>query len=132
MRKRAQTKRKRNASVEQQISKLLQVPLMLLLLFLHRPVPGLAWGERGHELINAAAVDNLPEPLRSYFRARKVYLVEHASDPDLLAHDDAAERPHHYTDLDAEDTFPFLNLRRQFVLERAAPKHWQLPHGDSI
>ena len=95
-------------------------------------MPGLAWGDRGHKLINAAAVENLPEPLRSYFRARKAYLVEHALDPDLLAHDDAAERPHHYTDLDADDSFPFLNLRRQFVLERAAPRPWQLPHGDSI
>jgi hypothetical protein len=83
-------------------------------------------------LINAAAVENLPEPLRSYFRARKAYLVEHAVDPDLLAHDDAAERPHHYTDLDGDDSFPFLNLRRQFVLERAEPKRWQLRNGDSI
>jgi hypothetical protein len=111
---------------------LLEVPLILLLLIVHRPVPGLAWGDRGHQLINAAAADNLPEPLRSYFRARKVYLVEHASDPDLLAHDDPAERPHHYTDLDAYDTYPFPSLRRQFVLEKAMPKPWQLRNGDSL
>jgi len=111
---------------------LLEVPLMLLLLFVQRPVPGLAWGDRGHQLINAAAVDNLPQPLRAYFRARKVYLVEHASDPDLLAHDDPAERPHHYTDLDADDTYPFPRLRQQFVLEKALPKPWQLRNGDSI
>jgi hypothetical protein len=110
----------------------LQVPVMLLLALANLPVPGLAWGERGHRLINAAAVDNLPEPLRSYFLARKEYLVEHAIDPDLLASDDASERPHHYTDLDADDSFPFLNLRRQFVVERAGPTRWQLPHGDSI
>jgi hypothetical protein len=108
------------------------VSVILLLVFAQRPVPGLAWGDRGHQLINAAAVDNLPEPLRSYFRARKVYLLEHASDPDLLAHDDPAERPHHYTDLDADDTFPFPYLRRQFVLEKAPPAPWQLQHGDSI
>jgi len=114
------------------VSRWLQAPVILLLVLAQRSVPGLAWGDRGHTLINAAAVEDLPEPLRSYFRARKVYIVEHASDPDLLAHDDDAERPHHYTDLDAEDTFPFLNLRRQFVLEKAAPKCWQLPHGDSI
>jgi hypothetical protein len=113
-------------------SRWLRVPVILLLALATRPAPGLAWGDRGHKLINAAAVENLPEPLRSYFRARKAYLVEHALDPDLLAHDDPAERPHHYTDLDADDAFPFLNLRRQFVLERAAPKPWQLPHGDSI
>jgi hypothetical protein len=83
-------------------------------------------------LINAAAVENLPEPLRSYFRMRKTYLVEHASDPDLLAENDAAERPHHYTDADADDSYPFPNLRRQFVLQRAAPRPWQLRNGDSI
>jgi hypothetical protein len=112
--------------------KWLQVPLILLLALATLPVWGLAWGDRGHKLLNAAAVENLPEPLRSYFRTRKTYLVEHALDPDLLAHDDAAERPHHYTDLDADDSFPFLNLRRQFLVERAAPRPWQLPHGDSI
>jgi len=110
----------------------LQVPVILLLALATLPAPGLAWGGRGHRLINAAAVENLPEPLRSYFRARKTYLVEHALDPDLLGKDDAAERPHHYTDLDADDTFPFLNLRRQFVQEGAGPRRWQLAHGDSI
>jgi len=113
-------------------SRCLLVAVILLLVFAQRPVPGLAWGDRGHKLINAAAVDNLPEPPRSYFRARKVYLLQHASDPDLLAHDDPAERPHHYTDLDANDSFPFSSLRRLFVLERAPPAAWQLRHGDSI
>jgi hypothetical protein len=110
----------------------LQVAVMLLLALANLAVPGLAWGERAHKLINAAAVENLPEPLRSYFLARKEYLVEHAMDPDLLASDDASERPHHYTDLDADDSFPFLNLQRQFVEKRAGPAPWQLPHGDSI
>jgi len=106
--------------------------LFLLLALATLPAPGSAWGDRGHKMINAAAVENLPEPLRSYFRTHKTYLVEHASDPDLLARDDAAERPHHYTDADADDSYPFPNLRRQFVLERAAPKPWQLRNGDSI
>ena len=110
----------------------LRTVVILLLAIACRPQPGWAWGDRGHKLVNAAAVDNLPQPLRSYFEARKVFLVEHASDPDLLAHDDAAERPHHYTDMDADDTYPFPNLRRQFVLERAAPMFWQLRNGDSL
>jgi len=113
-------------------SRWVRVPVILLLALATRPVGGLAWGDRGHKMINAAAVENLPEPLRSYFRTRQAYLVEHALDPDHLAQDDAAERPHHYTDLDAYDSFPFLNLRRQFVLERAAPKSRQLRYGDSI
>jgi len=110
----------------------LRVAAALVLAIAYPPEPGLAWGDRGHKLANAAAVDILPEPLRSYFQPRKVYLVDHASDPDLLAHDDAAERPHHYTDLDADDAYPFPNLRRRFVLERAAPMFWQLRNGDSL
>jgi hypothetical protein len=110
----------------------LQVVVILTLAVVYQPEPGLAWGDGGHKLVNAAAIDNLPQPIRSYFAARKVYLIEHASDPDLLAHDDAAERPHHYTDLDADDTYPFPNLRRRFVLERAAPMFWQLRNGDSL
>jgi hypothetical protein len=110
----------------------LPVPVILFMVLANLPVPGLAWGEQGHKLINAAAVENLPEPLRSYFLVRKAYCVEHAIDPDLLAHDDPAERPHHYTDLDADDIYPFLNLRRQFVVEKAGPTPSQLAHGDSI
>jgi hypothetical protein len=110
----------------------LRAVAVVLLAIAYWPEPGVAWGDRGHKLINAAAVDSLPEPPRAYFEARKVFLVEHASDPDLLAHDDAAERPHHYTDLDADDAYPFPNLRRQFVLERAAPMFWQLRNGDSL
>ena len=56
-------------------SRWLQVPAILLLVLATLPVPGLAWGDRGHKLINAAAVENLPEPLRSYFRGRKAYLI---------------------------------------------------------
>jgi len=110
----------------------LQVRAALLLALASLPVPGLAWGERGHKLINAAAAENLPEPLRAYFVARKAYWIDHANDPDLLASEDPAERPHHYTNLDADDSFPFLNLRRQFVEEKAGPTPLQLRHGDSI
>ena len=110
----------------------LRPAVVLLLAVVCGPAPGLAWGDRGHKLINAAAVDNLPQPIHDYFAAHKLYLIDHASDPDLLAHDDAAERPHHYTDLDADDTYPFPNLRRQFVQARAAPLFWQLRNGDSL
>jgi hypothetical protein len=83
--------------------------------------------------VNAAAVENLPEPLRSYFRARKFYLVEHATDPDLLARDEPAERPHHFTEIEGYGTFPFLEFERRFVEERMGPPQAsELRHGDSI
>ncbi len=61
------------------------------------------WGRRGHEIANQRAIENLPEPLRAYFRSRASYLAEHASDPDLLGQSDPSEKPHHYTDGDAYD-----------------------------
>jgi hypothetical protein len=103
--------------------------LILALLFLS--VPGLAWGERAHEMVNAAAVETLPEPLRSYFRTRKVFLVEHAIDPDRLARQDTQERPHHFTEVDAYDSFPFISFQRRFLVERMSPPP-ALNHGDSI
>ena len=92
----------------------------------------LAWGERGHRVVNTAAVNNLPEPLKSYFRAHLDYLVEHASDPDYLARENPQERPHHYTEVEAYDSYPFAAFRAQFVDQRRGPSGRQLEHGDSV
>ncbi|HEV2495569.1 MAG TPA: S1/P1 nuclease [Terriglobia bacterium] len=105
---------------------------LLLATMAIQPSPVRAWGHRGHQLVNAAAIENLPEPLRSYFRSHREFLVEHAVDPDVLARDDPAERPHHYTEVEAYDTYPFANFRKQFVDERRPPTSAQLKHGDSI
>ena len=94
--------------------------------------PAQAWGERGHRIVNAAAVENLPEPLRSYFRAREAFLIDHAIDPDLLAQDNPEERPHHYTEVEAYDMYPFARFRKQFVDERRRPSPAQVRHGDSV
>jgi hypothetical protein len=104
---------------------------MIALLILSSAVPGRAWGEQAHRLVNAAAVENLPEPLRAYFRARKAYLVEHAIDPDLLARDDPEERPHHYTEADAYEPDPYSRFGKIFLVERRAPSSLELQHGDS-
>lgn len=105
---------------------------LLVTAILMKPLPARAWGHRGHQLVNAAAIENLPEPLRSYFRTRREFLVEHASDPDILARDEPAERPHHYTEVEAYDPYPFVNFRKQFVDEHQSPTPAQLKHGDSI
>lgn len=105
---------------------------LLLAMLVFRPPLARAWGHRGHQLVNAAAIENLPEPLRSYFRTRHEFLVQHASDPDVLARDEPAERPHHYTEVEAYDVYPFTNFRKEFVVERRPPTPAQLKHGDSI
>jgi hypothetical protein len=83
-------------------------------------------------MVNALAAENLPEPLRSYFRARKPYFVEHASEPDELSQANSAERPHHYTDADADDRYPFPRLRQHFVEQRRGPTALERRNGDSI
>jgi hypothetical protein len=83
-------------------------------------------------LVNAAAVENLPEPQRTYFHARKIYLMGHASDPDDLAKQDRGEGPHHYTDAEAYEKYPFPKLRQQFVEEGRGPTEKQAREGTSI
>ena len=110
------------------------IPRLLLLAFLVLASArlGRPWGNQAHQMVNAMAVENLPEPLRSYFRARKTYLVEHASDPDQLAGENPRERSHHYTDPEAYDRDPFPKLKKQFVDDRRGPTQLELRNGDSI
>ena len=75
---------------------------------------------------------NLPEPLKSFLRARLSYLLEHASDPDHLAREDPEEKPHHYTEVEAYDSYPFAEFEAQFVDQHRAPSARQLQHGDSV
>lgn len=96
------------------------------------PIPASAWGERAHQIVNAAAVENLPDPLRSYFRARKAILVEHAIDPDLLAREKPEEHRHHFTEPEAYGRYPFSNFRKRFVDERRGPSPFEIKYGDSV
>jgi hypothetical protein len=105
---------------------------VLIAVLVSGATPSLAWGDLAHKIVNAAAIENLPEPLRAYFRARKIYFLEHASDPDLLARQDPAEVPHHYTEIEAYDRYPFRQFERRFVTEHWSPAPSELSHGDSI
>jgi len=102
------------------------------LVFQSAAATGWSWGNQGHEIINRAAIQSLPEPLRDWFEARAEYLVIHASDPDALAHNDAEERPHHYTDADAYDRFPFARLREQFAVEHRPPSAVEMRNGTAL
>lgn len=105
---------------------------LLLVMVLTAASPAWPWGSQAHQWVNARAVENLPEPLRSYFRARESYLLEHASDPDIISSKDASERPHHYTDAEAYEKDPFPRLRKQFVEEGRPPTFIEKRNGDSI
>src|SRR6266567_9326721 len=95
--------------------------LAVLVLLLATSPFGRPWGTQAHQLVNAQAVENLPEPLRGYFRARKIHLVEHAVDPDLLAQNNASQGLHHFTDADAYDKDPFPTLRKHFLEQGRGP-----------
>lgn len=105
---------------------------LLIAILVSGATPALAWGGLAHQMVNAAAIEDLPEPIRSYFRTRKIYLLEHASEPDLVAHQDPAEGPHHYTEIEAYDRYPFRQFERRFVTEHWSPAPSELSHGDSI
>lgn len=94
------------------------------------PLPARAWGEWAHRRVNTEAIENLPEPLRSYFRARKSFFVENASQPDWLAAHSAEERRHHFVEVEAYDADPFAGFEQQFVREGRGVSPTQLPHGD--
>lgn len=105
---------------------------LILCALLVCPAFAAAWGREAHEMITAAAIRTLPEPLRGYFHGRQFYLVEHASDPDALASENPAERRHHFADVDAYAPYPFVKFRRQFVVERRPPTQIESKHGDAM
>ncbi|MGH9358632.1 MAG: hypothetical protein ACRD1O_05605 [Terriglobia bacterium] len=94
------------------------------------PVSVRAWGRQAHEMINAAAIHDLPEPLRSYFRRRQFDLVEGASEPDALARGNPAEERHHFVNADAYGSCPFRRLQEQFVFKRLGPDPNEVRNGD--
>lgn len=104
---------------------------MAVLLLACASVAG-AWGREAHEMITAAAIGALPQPLCGYFRAHQFYLVEHASDPDDLAGGDRAEQVHHFSDLDAYGAYPFRAVERQFVVEDKPPTRVEIENGDAL
>lgn len=94
--------------------------------------PLFAWGNQGHQMVNAAAIALLPEPLRAYFQSHHAYLIDHASDPDQRAQELRSEGPHHFTDMDVYGAYPFAALRRAFVEERQRVDPSLERDGDSL
>ena len=49
------------------------------------PSPAAAWGFETHKFIVSRAIDVLPDELRPFFQANRVFVVEHCIDPDFGA-----------------------------------------------
>ena len=67
-----------------------------------------AWGFAAHRIVNARAVETLPEPMRGFYRANAAWLAEHAIDPDLER--ESTSDPDHFVDMDAFGAWPFRDI----------------------
>src|ERR1700687_4778226 len=79
------------------------------------PLPASAWGFETHKFIMSRAIDVLPEAIRPFFQANRVFVVEHVIDPDLWRTAGFAdELPRHILHIDAYGTYPFSELPRDY------------------
>ena len=79
------------------------------------PSPVVAWGFETHKFIVSRAIDVLPDELRPFFQANRVFVVEHCIDPDLWRTAGFAdEPPRHFLNMDAYGAYPFAGLPRDY------------------
>lgn len=74
----------------------MKMPLLALLL---TALPLSAWGDKGHRLVCAMAMEGLPPELRAWYAGREAEVEEHASDPDHWRQD-RKEGPRHFFDME--------------------------------
>jgi hypothetical protein len=87
--------------------------LMVVLLLM--PSTAGAWGFETHKFIVSRAIDLLPDAIRPFYEANRVFVVEHAIDPDLWRTAGFTdEPPRHFVDIDAYGKYPFKDLPRDF------------------
>jgi hypothetical protein len=60
-----------------------------------------AWGDLGHRLVAATALQDLPPDVAAWFEGREATLPDHASDPDRWKGDDPGARPRHFLHCEA-------------------------------
>ena len=87
----------------------------VVLVALVTPSPALAWGFETHKFIVSRAIDVLPDEIRPFFQANRVFVVEHCIDPDLWRTAGFAdEPPRHFLNTDAYGAYPFSSLPRDY------------------
>ena len=75
----------------------------------------MAWGFETHKFIVSRAIDILPDELRPFFQANRIFVVEHCIDPDLWRTAGFAdEPPRHFLNMDAYGAYPFAGLPRDY------------------
>lgn len=74
----------------------MKAPVLALLL---AALPLSAWGDQGHRLVCALALEGLPPGPRAWYAGREAEVEAHASDPDHWRQD-RKEGPRHYFDME--------------------------------
>jgi hypothetical protein len=88
---------------------------VLALVAVLMPSPALAWGFETHKFVMSRAIDLLPDEIRPFFQANRVFVVEHCIDPDLWRNAGFTdEPPRHFVDMDSYGTYPFTALPRDY------------------
>ena len=59
-----------------------------------------SWGFSSHRCIHDAAIQTLPDPLYTFFKSHRSWIVAHAVDADLRKHGVIGEAEKHFIDLD--------------------------------
>ncbi len=77
----------------------LPVPFAALA-FLLTAAPLLAWGEKGHRIINTQALTALPPELRGWYAGREARIREGSIEPDQWRAHDRKEGPRHYVNVE--------------------------------
>lgn len=83
--------------------------------------PAWGWGPYGHQLVNGAAVEALPEPLRGFYRANREHLEALSMMPDEWRASDRQEGPRHFIDLDRYGSAPNFDIPHDY--QAAVLKH---------
>lgn len=88
---------------------------VLLIFLLFAPSTAGAWGFETHKFIVSRAIELLPDAIRPFYEANRVFVVEHAIDPDLWRTAGFTdEPPRHFVDMDAYGKYPFKDLPRDY------------------
>ena len=86
-----------------------------VLLTLAAPRPAAAWGFEAHKFILDRMIALLPAEIRPFFEKNRVFVVEHAIDPDLWRVAGWQEEPpRHFVDMDAYGPYPFKELPHDY------------------
>jgi hypothetical protein len=87
-----------------------------VLLTLAAPRPAAAWGFDAHRFIIDRMIALLPDEIRPFFDKNRVFIVEHAIDPDLWRVAGWQEEPpRHFLDMDAYGPYPFKELPHDYA-----------------